>query len=208
MCGAHGGHRPLILRLLKGTKPMANDQDYPANADVIQGARAIRSNPALFAALMSPPTAAPASADPNVGLSPPPRASRQSAPQSSRALATAMASVPTPMPPIRPTDLDAITALASPPPGASAPMDPSIAARSPASSSSPSPQSVPIDPSIAARSGAMANPPAPAAPYAADPGAAQRARLYRQLNPTGSPIGVPPSAMANPPSIPAAAWQN
>jgi hypothetical protein len=48
--------------------------------------------------------------------------------------------------------------------------------------------------------------------YAADPGAAQRAALYRQLNPTGTPIGVPPSAMANPPSTaaapaPAAAWQ-
>ena len=96
------------------------------------------------------------------------------------------------MPPIRPTDLDAITALASPPPGASAPMDPSIAARAAASSSSPSPQSVPIDPSIAARGSVMANPPpAPtAAVYATDPGAAQRASLYRQLNPTGSPIGV------------------
>jgi hypothetical protein len=180
------------------------------NQDVIQAARSIRSNPALFAALMSPPLAAPASADPNVGLSPP-RASRQSAPQSSRALATAMASVPTPMPPIRPTDLDAINVLASPPPGASAPMDPSITARA-ASLSSPSPQSVPIDPSIAARDGAMANPPpaATAQVYAADPGAAQRAGLYRQLNPTGSPIGVPPaavSAMANPPSTaPAAAW--
>src|SRR5271163_3179949 len=111
MCGAHGGHRPLILRLLKGSKPMANDQDYPANADVIQGARAIRSNPALFAALMSPPTAAPASADPTAGLGThnepagqfgePPRASRQPAPQSSRALATAMASAPASMPSIR-----------------------------------------------------------------------------------------------------------
>ena len=28
---------------------MADDQNYPANTDVIQGARAIRSNPALFA---------------------------------------------------------------------------------------------------------------------------------------------------------------
>ena len=189
---------------------MANDQDYPANADVIQGARAIRSNPALFAALMSPPPAA-ASADPNAGLAPP-RASRQSVPQSSRALATAMASVPTPMPPIRPTDLEAITALASPPPGASAPMDPSIAAR--AATSSPSPQSVPIDPSIAARGSVMANPPpAPtAAVYATDPGAAQRASLYRQLNPTGSPIGVAPSAMANPPPrsapSPQTGWQS
>ena len=43
---------------------MADDQNYPANADVIQAARGIRSNPALFASLMSPPTAAPASADP------------------------------------------------------------------------------------------------------------------------------------------------
>jgi hypothetical protein len=60
---------------------MAYDQDYPANADVIQGARAIRSNPALFAALMSPPTAAPASADPNVGLSPPARQPAVCAPE-------------------------------------------------------------------------------------------------------------------------------
>jgi hypothetical protein len=48
---------------------MADDQNYPANADVIPGARAIRSNPALFAALMSPPTAAPASPDPTAGFS-------------------------------------------------------------------------------------------------------------------------------------------
>jgi hypothetical protein len=162
------------------------------------------------------------------------------------------------MPPVRPTDLYAINALASPP-AASAPMDPSIAARV-AASSSPSPQSVSMDPSIAARVSAanpatyspnapspafptaparpFPPPPPPAVPaslaavnaaateagladptggwqppgrpdpwmagatpaYAADPGAAQRAALYRQLNPTGTPIGVPPSAMANPPS--------
>lgn len=105
----------------------------------------------------------------------------------------------------RPADLDAINVLASP--SASTPVDPSIAGRVAASPSSPSPQSVPIDPSIAARASVMANPPvgsgATAQVYAADPGAAQRAALYRQLNPTGSPIGVPPaaaSAMANPPS--------
>ena len=34
---------------------MADDQDYPANADVIQGGRSIRRNPALLAALASPP---------------------------------------------------------------------------------------------------------------------------------------------------------
>jgi hypothetical protein len=51
-----------------------------------------------------------------------------SAPSTSsvRALTNALASAP--MPPVRPTDLDAINALASPP-AASAPMDPSIAAR-------------------------------------------------------------------------------
>ena len=60
--------------------------------DVIQAARGIRSNPALFAALMSPPTAAPASADPTAGLTTrndpggrfgePARGSQQSAPRS------------------------------------------------------------------------------------------------------------------------------
>ena len=57
------------------------------------------------------------------------------------ALASASASAP--MPPVRPTDLYAINALASPP-AASAPMDPSIAARV-AASSSPSPQSVSME---------------------------------------------------------------
>ena len=46
-------------------KPTMSDT-YQANADPIQGARAIRTNPALLAALMSPPTAAPSSDDPNV----------------------------------------------------------------------------------------------------------------------------------------------
>jgi hypothetical protein len=37
---------------------MANSDDsYPTNADVIQGGRAIRSNPVLLAALMSSPDA-------------------------------------------------------------------------------------------------------------------------------------------------------
>ena len=59
---------------------------------MIQAARGIRSNPALFAALMSPPTAAPASADPTAGLTThndpggrfgePARGSQQSAPRS------------------------------------------------------------------------------------------------------------------------------
>jgi hypothetical protein len=45
---------------------MANSDDsYPTNADVIQGGRAIRSNPVLLAALMSSPDA---SADPNAAL--------------------------------------------------------------------------------------------------------------------------------------------
>ena len=39
---------------------MADNSDSPVNAnfDVIQGARAIRTNPALLAALMAPPDAA------------------------------------------------------------------------------------------------------------------------------------------------------
>ncbi len=49
---------------------MADNSNDPAmqNQDVIQAARGIRINPALFAALMSPPTAAPASADPTAGF--------------------------------------------------------------------------------------------------------------------------------------------
>ena len=50
---------------------MADNSNDPTmqNQDVIQAARGIRSNPALFAALMSPPTAAPAGgvANPTVG---------------------------------------------------------------------------------------------------------------------------------------------
>ena len=45
-----------------------SDDSYPANADVIQGGRAIRSNPVLLAALMSSPNATPPSADPNAAL--------------------------------------------------------------------------------------------------------------------------------------------
>jgi hypothetical protein len=183
------------------------------NQDVIQAARGIRSNPALFAALMSPPTAAPASADPTAGLSTHndpggqfggPRASRQSAPQSSRALATAMASVPTPMPPIRPTDLDAITALASPPPGAN---DPSIAARA---AEAGAPAGWEAKASSIPTTSLIATP--PSSVFADDPGAAQRASLYRQLNPTGSPIGTPPRATVNPPPqsapSPQTGWQS
>ena len=166
---------------------------YQANADPIQGARAIRTNPALLAALMSPPTAAPSSDDPNVAAlathNEPGAQGGKTVARSkpSAALASAIASAPVPLPPIRPSDLEAITALASPP-GASSPMDPSIAARAAASSSSPSPQPVPIDPSIAARTGAMANPPvsATAPVYAADPGAAQRAALHINLTGTYS----------------------
>jgi hypothetical protein len=47
---------------------MADNSDDPVmqNAHVVQGARAIRTNPALLAALMSPPAATPSSDDPNV----------------------------------------------------------------------------------------------------------------------------------------------
>ena len=153
---------------------MADDNSYQANQDVIAGARAIRSNPAALAQLVPllnpPPRADPAGAlatsrssvpnmsDAMVGSAMMPGGGPLgSAPSTSsvRALTNALASAP--MPPVRPTDLYAINALASPP-AASAPMDPSIAARV-AALSSPSPQSVPMDPSIAARAGAMANPP-------------------------------------------------
>ena len=49
---------------------MADNSNAPVmqNQDVIQAARGIRSNPALFAALMSPPTEATPSPDPTAGL--------------------------------------------------------------------------------------------------------------------------------------------
>jgi len=103
-------------------------------------------------------------------------------------------------PPIRPTDLNAITALASPPPGAD---DPSIGARA---AEAGAPTGWEAKASSIPTTSLIATP--PSSIFADDPGAVQRAALYRQLNPTGSPIGVPPSAMANPPSMaPAAAWQ-
>jgi len=128
---------------------MADDNSYQANQDVIAGARAIRSNPAALAqlvAVLNPPPSASPRADPAGALA----TSRSSGPNMSdamagsammpgggplgaspstsivRALTNALASAP--MPPVRPTDLYAINALASPP-AASAPMDPSIAAR-------------------------------------------------------------------------------
>ena len=128
---------------------MADDNSYQANQDVIAGARAIRSNPAALAqlvAVLNPPPSASPRADPAGALA----TSRSSGPNMSdamagsammpgggplgaspstsivRALTNALASAP--MPPVRPTDLYAINARASPP-AASAPMDPSIAAR-------------------------------------------------------------------------------
>lgn len=140
---------------------MADNSDpVMQNQDVIQGARAIRTSPALLAALMAPPTAAPASDDPNVAAlathNEPGAQGGKTVARSkpSTALASALASAPAaaaPLPPIRPTDPDAINALASPP-GASSPMDPSIAARAAAASSSPS-----------QTSSAIANPPIDAA---------------------------------------------
>ena len=77
---------------------MADNSNDPVmqNQDVIQGARAIRSNPALFAALMSPPTPL-RRRDPKPGwprttprrpFGEPPRGSQRSAPQNARARST------------------------------------------------------------------------------------------------------------------------
>jgi hypothetical protein len=193
---------------------MSDPNDLPINAnfDVIQGARTRRTSPSALAQIAAL-NAADDAADPSVAGngtmtgpssagghhwtpdSPPSPAAGAPAPR----LATALSSAP--MPPPRPTDLGApISALANPP-------------------SPSSPQTVMPAPVVAASAprpnGAMANPPrmpshdavydAPAAPvgadpwmagvsnpaFAADPGAANRAALYRQLNPTGSPIRVP-----------------
>jgi hypothetical protein len=116
---------------------------YQADADPIQGARAIRMNPAQLAqltALLNPPPSAPPRADPAGALA----TSRSSVPNMSdamagsammpgggplgsapstssvRALINALASAP--MPPVRPANLGATAVL---PPGA---VDPSIAA--------------------------------------------------------------------------------
>ena len=116
---------------------MADDNSYQANQDVIAGARAIRSNPAALAqlvALLNPPPSASPRADlagalatsrsrvPNMSdamagsAMMPGGGPLGSAPSTSsvraltNALANALASAP--MPPVRPTDLYAINALA------------------------------------------------------------------------------------------------
>jgi hypothetical protein len=214
---------------------MADDNSYQANQDVIAGARAIRSNPAALAqlvALLNPPPSAPPRADPAGALA----TSRSRGPNMSdamagsammpgggplgaspstsivRALTNALASAL--MPPVRPTDLDAINALVSPP-AASAPMDPSIDARV-AALSSPSPQSVPMDPSIAARARAMANPPVGPDPWMSCAAAQSSpwnapmqnlAPVASQGGPWESPLPVRGAIASPPPSSQAPAWQ-
>jgi hypothetical protein len=131
---------------------MADNSDDPVmqNQDVVQGGRAVRSNSALLASAIlksAPNFTAPLSDDPNIAAlathnEPGAQGGKtvaRSKPSAALALADAMApAASAPMPPVRPTDLDAINALASPP-GASAPMDPSIAARTSAMANPPGP---------------------------------------------------------------------
>ena len=102
---------------------MANSDDpVNANFDVIQGARAIRTNPALLAALASPPT----TADPATvgvatqsGQSPDPFEGQDIVDQRGayvqKLAAAAGRLANAPLPPRRPSDLGAINALALPP---------------------------------------------------------------------------------------------
>jgi hypothetical protein len=97
---------------------MADNSDGPVmqNQDVVEGGRAIRSNPALLAMLKSAPDfTAPPSDDPNVAglathnvLGGPVGDVVARGRPSSRVPASAIASAPAaavPIPPIRPTDL-------------------------------------------------------------------------------------------------------
>lgn len=132
----------------------------------------IRRNPALLAAILSPPTAAPASDDANAAkmatrsLSGGPvgdtvsRGKPQSAPQNARALATALANAPPPAPtqPVM-TPIGAFSAPSSPSrPQAQGARDPSIAGNANTSANQRLAQALAGDPGAAQRAVAISRP--------------------------------------------------